>query len=162
MKLLGTLALNGLGMPRDFSESEKQFRRAAQQGDVEAQGILGLYLMAASLGGWESSFAEAVHWLTRSAEAGEVRAMRELGMLHLAYAEGTPFHDIRKGLDWMRRCAAFRGTAVPFRAGTSLCGRYRRQRGPGPRRRALRSGDGAADRSQGHAKLRATDCRLHG
>jgi TPR repeat protein len=145
MKVLGTLAMLGQGMPRDYVESETQLRRAAMHGDSEAQAALGMYLAAANVGGWERSFDEAVHWLTKAAGAGQPKAMNWLGMIHLEYAQGTPLHSIEKGLDWMRRCAALRekdchyALGHAYETGTGVAAdwvraaaHYQNARSPGP------------------------------
>jgi TPR repeat protein len=76
-------------------------RRAAEQGNVEAQWQLGL--LYASGEGLDLNFVEAASWIERAAEQGFVRAQSVLAWL---YANGLGVeHDDGKAGYWYRRAA---------------------------------------------------------
>ena len=67
-KLLGICYLYGLGVEKDLPECAKWMRKAAEQGDADAQCALGL-LYEKGLG-VEKDPAEAARWYWKSAEQG--------------------------------------------------------------------------------------------
>ena len=70
----------GQGVPQDYTEAVKWFRKAAEQGKVHAQNNLGL--MYANGQGVPRDDAEAMKWYRKAAEQGEVRAQNNLGLMY--------------------------------------------------------------------------------
>jgi len=66
----------------DYKESAKWFRKAAEQGHVEAQCRLGAYHLK-GLGDVEKDNNEAMKWFRKAAEQGHAEAQHELGVFYL-------------------------------------------------------------------------------
>ena len=78
---LGSLYVNGYGVPKDYAEAVKWYRRAALQNDTEAQRRLGF--MYETGRGIAEDPLEAAKWLRRAADQGDPDAQFELaGMYH--------------------------------------------------------------------------------
>jgi len=65
---LGVMYYKGLGVPQDYAESIKWYRRAAEQGDVQSQGTLGAMYGAGQ--GVPQNFEEAYAWLSLAGAQG--------------------------------------------------------------------------------------------
>jgi TPR repeat protein len=78
------------GVMQDYVEAVKWFRKAADQGNADAQAALGGIYGAGQ--GARQDYAEAVKWLRKAAEQGNVDAQKNLGV---AYALGK---GVRRGL----------------------------------------------------------------
>ena len=77
---LGVCFQNGQGVPQDYHEAVKWFRRAAEQGDSVAQCYLGVcYLNGA---GVPQEYGETAKWLREAAEQNDPAAQFNLGMLY--------------------------------------------------------------------------------
>ena len=62
---LGFMYLNGQGVPQNYAEAAKWYRKAAEQGDVDATRILGL---AYYLGKWvPKDFVQSYFWFSLAA-----------------------------------------------------------------------------------------------
>ena len=70
----------GQGVPQDYTEAVKWYRRAAEQGDAYAQNSLGH--MYDSGQGVPQDYAEAVKWYRRAAEQGNARSQANLGYIY--------------------------------------------------------------------------------
>ena len=81
--LLGILFTNGFGVPVDFKEAGKGFRKSAGQGDVGAQYYLGIFMEAGK--GHPRDFKQAGYWFKKAAEQGYPDAQYRLGKW---YTEG--------------------------------------------------------------------------
>ena len=93
--------LNGQDVPQDIAEAVKWYRRAAEEGDANAQTKLGL--MYDKGDGVPQDFAEAVKWYRRAAEQGNADAQYNLwGMYLKGKAMPQNFADAVK---WCRRAA---------------------------------------------------------
>jgi len=57
-----------MGVEQDYAEAMRWYRRAAEQGDVDAE--YGLGLLYANGWGVPSNIGEAAQWMQRSASAG--------------------------------------------------------------------------------------------
>jgi TPR repeat protein len=79
--------VNGEGVPKDYTEAVKWFRKAAKQGDSRAQFSLGL--RCANGEGVPQDYLEAVKWYRRAAEQGDSSAQNNLGLM---YANGKGVH----------------------------------------------------------------------
>ena len=71
---------NGQGVAQDYKEAVKRYRKAAEQGDANAQFNLGL--MYAQGQGVTQNYKEAVKWYTKAAEQGVAAAQSNLGVMY--------------------------------------------------------------------------------
>ena len=100
----------GHGMERDFQEAAKWYRRAAEQGDADAQYNLGvMYDRAESLPasarsrGIAQDYGEAARWYRLSADQGNADAQFNLGILY-SNGQGVP-HDLVQAHMWFSLAA---------------------------------------------------------
>lgn len=100
--VLGVMYYEGLGVWRNHAEAVKWLRKAAEQGLVPAQYVLGrAYLFPGP--GIERNAAEAVKWLRKAAERGDADAQHFLG---LAYDRGLGVRtDHAEAAKWYRLAA---------------------------------------------------------
>lgn len=92
----------GQGVPQDDAEAVRWWKKAAEQGDVTAQGNLGT---AYGLGtGVPKDTAESLRWHTKAAENGNAASQFSLGMFYLQGA-GVP-KDEAEAVKWLRKSAA--------------------------------------------------------
>jgi hypothetical protein len=98
------------GLPQDFAEALRWYRKAAEQGFAPAQNNLGaLYWMGE---GVPQDRAEAVRWHRKAAEQGDPNAQYNLGT-SLAYGRGVP-KDLQEAYVWLSLAAAHGDTkALP-------------------------------------------------
>ena len=103
---LGLMYDKGQGVPRDYAEALKWYRKAAEQGNAKA---LKWYRKAAEQGNAEAQFnlglmyderlgvpqnyAEAVKWYRRAAEQGNAEAQTNLGIMYYT-GQGVPKDDV--------------------------------------------------------------------
>ncbi len=75
-----------LGAPKDYKEAAKWYRKAAEQGDADAQFRLGVMYHEGE--GVSQDYTEAAKWSRKAAEQGDASAQINLGvMYHLNYAQ---------------------------------------------------------------------------
>ena len=74
---LGVLYNTGRGVPQDYAEAVRWFRKAAAQGNARAQNYLGLLYRKGE--GVPQDYSEAVEWYRRAAEQGNAKAQNNLG-----------------------------------------------------------------------------------
>jgi TPR repeat protein len=84
---LASMYYFGRGVPQDYSEAVRWYRKAADQGDSQAQFNLGL--MYHDGRGVPPDQAEAFNLYRRSAEQGDVKAQSALGYAYYN-GEGVP------------------------------------------------------------------------
>ena len=77
---LGTMYMNGQGLPQDYKEAVKWYRLAAAQGDVLAQ--TGLGTMYKNGQGVRQDYEEAVKWYRLAAAQGNEDAQSGLGLMY--------------------------------------------------------------------------------
>ena len=76
----GTVSQNAQeGVQQDDVEAVKWYRKAAEQGDADAQVFLGL--MYRNGKGVQQDYAEAVKWVRKAAEQGNAEAQFNLGVI---------------------------------------------------------------------------------
>ena len=92
---------NGKGVPQDYAEAVKWYRRAAGQGDALAQHNLGA--MYANGEGVPQDYAEAVKGYRLAAEQGYALAQHNLGAMY-ANSKGVP-QDYAEAVKWYRLAA---------------------------------------------------------
>ena len=98
---LGFMYATGRGVPKDYAEALRWYRKAAAQGSAKAQTSLGLMYSA----GWgvRKNRAEAVKWYRKAAEHGHALAQNNLGF---AYAQGDGVRkDYAESVRWYRKGA---------------------------------------------------------
>lgn len=98
---LGEMYSEGRGVPKDYAEAVKWFRKAADQGAVAAQSILGL--MYASGLGVSKDDAEAVKWGRKAADQGNASGQALLGIMYRE-GRGVPKHD-GEAVVWFHKAA---------------------------------------------------------
>jgi TPR repeat protein len=101
MNNIGWLYRNGLGVPQDYAEAMRWYRKAADAGDSSAMtNIGGLYE-----NGWacRQDYAEAMRWYRKAADAGNSSAMNNIGWLY-QNGLGVP-QDYAEAMRWYRKAA---------------------------------------------------------
>lgn len=89
------------GVKKDYKKAEKWYRKAAEQGDADAQNNLGV--MYANGQGTPKDEAEAVKWYRKAAEQGEAYAQNNLGVM---YANGLGVvRDEKEAVKWYEKSA---------------------------------------------------------
>jgi TPR repeat protein len=96
------MCANGRGVPQDYAEAVKWFRKAADQGMARAQSDLGF--MYADGQGVPQDFAEAVKWFRKAADQRYARGQANLGMMY-SNGQGVP-HDNVLAHMWLDLAAA--------------------------------------------------------
>ena len=98
---LGDMYGNGFGVPQDYAEAFKWYRRAADQGFASAYRAVGLMYMR----GWgvPQDYAEAEKWTRRAVEQGNALAQFDLGNMYF-FGWGMP-KDYAEALKWYRLSA---------------------------------------------------------
>jgi TPR repeat protein len=103
---------NGLGVRQDYAEAWIWYRRAADQGDAEAQYSLGA--MYAKGKGVPQDYAEAAIWYRKAADQGVPTAQGPLGLMY-AKGQGVP-QDLVEAHKWSNLAVAgFRASDVAGR-----------------------------------------------
>lgn len=90
------------GVVRDVARAKELWRRAAEQGSVNAQ--LNYATLAIAEAGTNGVPPQAVEWLKKAAAAGDEAAQRNLGILYLTGVGGE--RDSRRAAIWLHRAAA--------------------------------------------------------
>ena len=86
---------------KDYPEAARWFRKAAEQGDVDAQLLLGIMYDVGR--GVAQDDREAVRWYLKAAEQGDAGAQYFLGAM---YKEGRGVkQDDREAVRWVRKAA---------------------------------------------------------
>ena len=99
---LGFMNENGQGVPQDFAEAAKWYRKAAEQGNnAMAQHDLGR--MYTEGRGVPQDYAEAVKWWRKAAEQDHAGALFNLGHAYRV-GEGVPRNN-DEALKWWRKAA---------------------------------------------------------
>ena len=107
-KRMGDFYASGRGVPKDYSESEKWFRQAAAQNDLDAQWNIGnIYQLGR--GGIPKDFAEAKKWYLSAANQGHIQSQMSLASAY-SEADGVD-RDLHEAAKWFLR-AANQGDAI--------------------------------------------------
>jgi TPR repeat protein len=113
---VGGMYFGGMGVPPDYAEAAKWFRKAAEQGDAHGQFLLcNMYFLGK---GVSQDQTEAVKLCRNAADQGDAEAQAFLGNIYLD-GSGVP-QDYVEAAGWFRK-AAERGDAE---AQTFLGGTY--------------------------------------
>ena len=93
--------LSGKGVPQDYVEAARWYRRAAEQGDAGAQTSLGvIYANGYSV---LRNYDEAARWWHRAADQGDASAQANLGVMY-DKGYGVPQDNV-EAAQWYRRAA---------------------------------------------------------
>ena len=111
---LGSMYLIGKGVPQDYAEAVKWFRKAAEQGFADAQFILGV--MYTNGEGVPKDDAEAVKWYRKAAEQGNADAQFILGVMY-TNGSGVPKDDA-EAVKWYRKAAEQGNADAQYNLGT--------------------------------------------
>src|SRR5580704_280192 len=113
---VGGMYFGGMGVPQDYAEAAKWFRKAAEQGDAHGQFLLcNMYFLGK---GVSQDQTEAAKLCRNAADQGDAEAQAFLGNIYLD-GSGVP-QDYVEAAGWFRK-AAERGDAE---AQTFLGGTY--------------------------------------
>ena len=139
---LGFMYANGQGVPEDYVEAVKWYRKAADQGDASAQYNLGR--MVASGQGVRQDYVEAVKWYRKAADQGDASACFNLGLM---YSNGQGTAGLRRGGEVVSKGGGSGGCARPVQSGPNV--RIGTKRAAGPRRggELVPEGGGSGDAS---------------
>jgi hypothetical protein len=97
----------GKGMPRDYAEAARWYRKVADLGNARSQFSLGyLYYYGQ---GVPQNYSEGFRWFRKAADQGDVGAQVRLGLMSY-YGQGVP-QDYGEALRWYRM-AADRGNPI--------------------------------------------------
>jgi hypothetical protein len=115
---LGVMYYKGRGVPQDDSEAVRWFRKAADQGDMQAQSYLGFRYFHGQ--GVPQDYAEAARWYRKAAGQGDVDAQYALGFMY-RNGQGVS-RNYAEAVRWYGKVAA-----------SSLARCFARQGGPAAR-----------------------------
>lgn len=100
--------------PQGTSEALKWYRRAAEQGLVQAQGALGNIYMGYS--GVPQDAAESAKWYRKAADQGDARSQAALGYIYL-YGRGVVEQDFAEAMRLFRPAAEQGNAAAEYGLG---------------------------------------------
>jgi len=100
----------GHGVPQDYQEALKWFRKAAEQADAQAQSMLGG--MYANGLGIPQDYQEAVKWYRKAAQQGNINAQNNLGRIYANGKRGVPQDFVRAHTWYTVAAAAVSGDGV--------------------------------------------------
>ena len=103
----------GEDLPRDNAIAVKKYRKAANQGSVEAQFDLGSMYYSGQ--GVPQDYAEAVKWFRKAAQGGSVEAQYNLASMYYM-GQGVP-QDYGESVKWFRRVAEQGSASAQFNLG---------------------------------------------
>ncbi len=96
---LGFMYAHGLGVPQNFAEAIRWYRKAADQGSAVAEHNLAVrYAFAVP-----PNFAEALRWYRKAADQGYAHSQSNLGVMYYQ-GQGVP-QDYAEAVRWWRRAA---------------------------------------------------------
>jgi hypothetical protein len=98
---LGSMYYYGRGVPQDYAEALRWYRKAADQGDAMAQYDVGSRYYYGQ--GVSQDYAEALRWYRKAADQGDARAQCGLGSMYY-YGQGTQ-QDRAEAANWYRQAA---------------------------------------------------------
>jgi len=109
------------GVPQDYAEAARWYRKAAEQGDARAQKDLGHMYFDGR--GVPQDYAEAARWYRKAAEQGDARAQYSLGAMY-NMGQGV-LRDYAEAARWYRKAAEQGDTNSQYNLGFM----YRKGRG---------------------------------
>jgi hypothetical protein len=96
---LGNMYSHGRGVPQDYAEALRWYRKAAEQGDANGQDGLGsMYYYGHGL---PQDYAEALRWYRKAADQSDAKAENGIALL---YSQGQGVsQDYTESLRWYRK-----------------------------------------------------------
>jgi len=110
---LGLAYQKGLGVPQDYKESVKWYRKSAEQGYAEAQSNLGNMYERGQ--GVLQDYKESVKWTRKAAEQGDSFAQYNLGIMY-SFGRGV-LQDYKESVKWYRKAAEQRFAEAQYNLG---------------------------------------------
>jgi hypothetical protein len=98
---LGNMYAHGQGVPQDYAEALRWYRKAAEQGDAKAEN--GIALMYSQGQGVPQDYAEALRWYRKAVDQGYAKAQYNLGNMYY-YGRGVP-QDRAEAERWYHKAA---------------------------------------------------------
>jgi len=98
---LGAKYYYGKGVPQDYAEALRLYRKSAEQGLAKAQDALGYMYLTGQ--GVPQDYAEALRWYEKAAEQGDAKAQFDLGSMYY-YGNGVR-QDYVEADRWCRKAA---------------------------------------------------------
>lgn len=98
---LGFMYASGQGVPKDYTEAARWYRKAADQDYPDAQNNLGV--MYNNGQGFPRDYAEAIRWYRKAADQGDVKAQYNLGQIYRHGCGVT--QDYVEAALWYRKAA---------------------------------------------------------
>ena len=111
---LGSMYVQGQGVPQDYAEAIKWYRKSAEQGNASAQYNLGS--MYDNGQGVPRNYAEAAKWYRKAADQGEAHAQDNLGTMY-SNGEGVP-QDNAEAIKWIRKSAEQGNASAQYNLGS--------------------------------------------
>jgi len=96
---LGSMYSHGQGVPQNYAEALRWYRKAADQGYANGQG--GLASMYSHGQGVPQDYAEALRWYRRAADQGDAKAENAIALLY-SQGQGVP-QDYAEALRWYQK-----------------------------------------------------------
>jgi TPR repeat protein len=97
----GLMYEKGWGVEQNYTEAAKWYTKSAEQGNVNAQALLGYFFNVGQ--GVEKDYKKAVAWYTKAAEKGNAGAQYNLGVIY-KNGEGVE-KDYKKAFEWYTKAA---------------------------------------------------------
>jgi hypothetical protein len=96
---LGNMYSHGQGVPQDYAEAVRWYRKAADQGDANGQdGLASMYYYG---DGVPTDYAEALRWYSQAADQGNAKAENGIALM---YSQGLGVsQDYAEALRWYRK-----------------------------------------------------------
>jgi TPR repeat protein len=107
---LGVMYFEGKGVPQDYAEAAKWFKKAGEQGEATAQCNLGI--MNYKGVGMPQNHTEAMYWLQKSAYLGLAKSQAMLGVM---YDEEGELKNEVEAYAWYNLAALSNGDAKKLR-----------------------------------------------
>lgn len=118
--LLGLMAHNGRGRPKNMNDAFRLHVQAAERGNADAQFEVSLFLLQGLAG--ETNIPEAIDYLFKAGKQDHPRACLNLGALHATGSYGLPMDDEQAYRWYIRSAEAGSGVAAGRLAVMSLLG----------------------------------------
>jgi serine/threonine protein kinase len=113
--ILGQIYESGLNGQKSDEQAFVWYRKAAEEGNADAEHALGYFYLLGK-GGAPLSESEAVYWFRSAAEKGLAKAQKNLGDLYYQ-GKGVQKVDKREAFEWYKRAATSNDGAAEFALG---------------------------------------------
>jgi serine/threonine-protein kinase len=113
--ILGQIFESGLNGQKSDEQAFLWYRKAAEQGNADAEHAVGYFYLLGK-GGAPASDTEALYWFRSAAEKGLAKAQKNLGDMYYQ-GKGVQQADKREAFEWYKRAAARNDMAAEFAVG---------------------------------------------